>query len=107
MLSGLHSEMTQDSVERVILQTNAALITPQPPSDAVTGNSEEGEYQNVREAMTRISRGQPVNFQELQFHRALFNLNPDSLDRIAAPKSSASHAVFIRSCCQLMFRWTR
>jgi len=106
-LGKLRVGMTREGVERVILETNASLIPPAEDTSARSSNKEEAEYQKVRDAMSRVGRGQSVKFSDLQFHRALFNANLHSLDRIAGPKSSTSRALFVRSCCQVMFRWTR
>jgi hypothetical protein len=106
-LSKLRVGMTRQSVERVILETNASLIPPAEDTSGRSSTKEKAEYQKVRDAMSRVEQGQSVKFSDLKFHRALFNENLYSLDRIAGPKSSASRAVFVRSCCQIMYRWTR
>ena len=106
-LAELRVGMTKDDVEQVILQTNDALIPPlEDPRSGISGE-EKAEYQKVRDALSRVTLGQPVNFSDLHFHRVLFNINLDSLDRIGAPKASDSQVLFVRSCCQMMFRWTR
>jgi hypothetical protein len=107
LLAALQPGMTKDDVERAIVHVNASLIPPSADTNTGTKSAEETEYQKVRDVVGHMSQGQPVNFKDLHFHRALFNLNPDSLDRIAGPKSPPHGAVFVRSCCQLMFRWTR
>src|ERR1035437_9629226 len=106
-LSKLRVEMTREGVERVVLETNASLIPPAEDTSGRSSTKEKAEYQKVRDAMSRVEQGQSVKFSDLKFHRALFNENLYSLDRIAGPKSSASRAVFVRSCCQIMYRWTR
>ena len=104
-LAALQPGMSKEAVESVILRANASLVPP------VGGAQESGRdhaaYQKVRDALALAETGKSARFDTLHFHRAFFNVNLDSLDRIAAPRPSGSESLYVRSCCQVMFRWTR
>ncbi|HEY6821948.1 MAG TPA: hypothetical protein VI321_07995 [Burkholderiales bacterium] len=105
VLAGLQQGMAKGAAETVILKANASLVPPS--ASGAASDRENVEYRKVREALALAESGQPVSFEQLHFHRALFNANLDSLDRIAAPRAAGSQSLFVRSCCQMMFRWTR
>ena len=106
-LAELQVGMTKEGVERVILDTNASLVPPAGDTGFRSRSREEAEYEKVRNVLSRVKQGASINFSDLHFHRALFNVNLDSLDQVAGPKPSDSQTLFARSCCQLMFGWTR
>ena len=106
-LGQLKVGMPRAVVQRIVLEANAALVPPDHTWASIASKGEASEYRKVRDAVTGAQQGQLIKFSDLRFHRALFNAKMDPLDEIAGPKPSASGELFVRSCCQLMFSWTR
>jgi len=106
-LGQLKVGMRRAVVERIVLEANAALVPPDQAWASIASRGEASEYRKVRDAMTGMQQGQSIKLSDLRFHRALFNAKMDPLDEIAGPKPSASGELYVRSCCQLMFSWTR
>ena len=106
-LSQLKVGMPRAVVERIVLEANAALVPPDQTWASIARRGEASEYRKVRDAMTGVQQGQSIKLSDFRFHRALFNAKMDPLDEIAAPKPSASEELYVRSCCQVMFSWTR
>ena len=104
-LAALQPGMPKEAVESVILKANASFVPP--VGGAQESGREHAEYQKVRDALALAKTGKSARFDTLHFHRAFFNVNMDSLDRIAAPRTTGSESLYVRSCCQVMFRWTR
>jgi len=106
-LGQLKVGMPRSVVQRIVLEANAALVPPDQVWASIASRGEASEYRKVRDAMTGVQQGQSIKLSDLRFHRALFNAKMDPLDEIAGPKASASGELYVRSCCQLMFSWTR
>lgn len=99
--------MPRDIVDRIVLEANAALVPPEHAGRSAVSRREAAEYRKVRDAMDRVQQGEPVRLSDLRFHRALFNARMDPLDQVAGPKPSAAGALYVRTCCQALYSWTR
>jgi len=107
LLAQLQIGMSRESVDLQILKINGSLIQfgnrgsdNNPENNALKENP---DYWKVKNTIELAKKGHPLNFEELDFHGVLFNLNKTSPSKI----DTGYRSVFVKSCCFGMFAWER
>ena len=99
-LAQLQPGMPRALVNVVLLEANASLL-PKPQASLSARNAPRDEA--VRNALKSAMAGNPVNFKEMSFHGVFFNVNK----RSPSKKDPVHREVFVRTCCSMVFDWTR